>query len=101
MNQPKLRLIRSKIGGCSSFDALCREFPDVNPSELSALWDVRNTYNVQSLRAMTGLSQARFSERYGFSQRSVESWEGGQRSIPDYLLDFLAADIISSVKGQD
>lgn len=40
---------------------------------------------IRELRAMTGLSQAAFAERYGIPKRSIENWEGGQRTPPSYL----------------
>ena len=35
--------------------------------------------SVKAIRAKLGLSQAEFSRRYAFSQRSVQEWEQGRR----------------------
>ena len=40
--------------------------------------------------AQTGLSLAKFAERYGIPLRSVENWSGGQRTAPDYVIKLLA-----------
>ena len=40
--------------------------------------------------AQTGLSLAKFAERYGIPRRSVENWSGGQRTAPDYVIKLLA-----------
>ena len=40
--------------------------------------------------AQTGLSLAKFAERYEIPLRSVENWSGGQRTAPDYVIKLLA-----------
>ena len=40
--------------------------------------------------AKTGLSLAKFAERYEIPLRSVENWSGGQRTAPDYVIKLLA-----------
>ena len=40
--------------------------------------------------AQTGLSLAKFAERYEIPLRSVENWIGGQRTAPDYVIKLLA-----------
>lgn len=40
--------------------------------------------------AKTGLSLAKFADRYGIPRRSVENWSGGQRTAPDYVIKLLA-----------
>ena len=40
--------------------------------------------------AKTGLSLAKFAERYEIPRRSVENWSGGQRTAPDYVIKLLA-----------
>ncbi|MBR6524544.1 MAG: helix-turn-helix domain-containing protein [Clostridia bacterium] len=44
---------------------------------------------VKELRATANMTQKAFSEYFGISKRTVESWEGGQRNCPDYLLDLM------------
>lgn len=40
---------------------------------------------IKEIRQASGLSQAAFSEKYGIPKRSIENWEGGQRSCPPYV----------------
>lgn len=41
---------------------------------------------IKELRTAAGLTQAQFAELIGCSKRAVESWEGGQREAPAYLV---------------
>jgi putative transcriptional regulator len=43
---------------------------------------VRIPMDVRAVRERTGLSQSEFSERYGFSLRTLQEWEQG-RATPD------------------
>ena len=40
--------------------------------------------------AKTGLSLAKFAERYEIPLRSAENWSGGQRTAPGYVIKLLA-----------
>ena len=44
---------------------------------------------IKEIRAMTGLSQARFAEKYGIPKRTIESWEAGDRNPPPYVIKLL------------
>ena len=41
---------------------------------------------IRDLRTLSGMTQQAFADYFGISKRAVESWEGGQRSCPEYLL---------------
>jgi putative transcriptional regulator len=41
---------------------------------------VPNTVDVKAIRAKTGLSQAAFALRFGFSAAAVRDWEQGRRN---------------------
>jgi putative transcriptional regulator len=43
---------------------------------------IRVIHAVRRTRKTTGLSQARFADRYGFNTRTLQEWEQG-RSTPD------------------
>lgn len=63
--------------------------PDVDiPADrldmLGQLWDVAHL-TIKDIRAHTGLSQAAFATRFCIPRRTVEDWERGARSCPDYL----------------
>lgn len=44
---------------------------------------------IREIRRKTGLSQAKFSEKYEIPKRSIENWEEGTRSAPQYVLNLL------------
>lgn len=44
---------------------------------------------IKELRQAAGMTQQAFADYFGFSKRAVESWEGGQRVCPDYLLNLI------------
>ena len=44
---------------------------------------------IKELRELSGMTQKAFSEYFGISKRAIESWEGGQRQCPKYLLDLM------------
>ena len=41
--------------------------------------DIPDDVDVKAIRSRLGLSQAEFSRRYAFSQRSLQEWEQGRR----------------------
>ena len=45
---------------------------------------------IKDIRKSTGLSQVKFSKKYGIPLRTIESWETGVREAPDYTVDLLA-----------
>ena len=49
--------------------------------------------NIKEIRAMTGLSQAKFAERYGIPKRTLEDWEAGRRKPAEYFLRLLEKDV--------
>lgn len=53
---------------------------------------------IKEIREYSGLSQAKFSEKYGIPKRSLENWESGIRKCPGYVASLLEravkADII-------
>jgi DNA-binding transcriptional regulator YiaG len=44
---------------------------------------------IKELRTLSGMTQKAFAEYFGFSKRAVESWEGGKRDCPDYLVNLI------------
>jgi DNA-binding transcriptional regulator YiaG len=44
---------------------------------------------IKELRTLSGMTQKVFAEYFGFSKRAVESWEGGKRDCPDYLVNLI------------
>jgi DNA-binding transcriptional regulator YiaG len=44
---------------------------------------------IKKLRKQSGMTQQAFADYFGVSKRAVESWEGGKRKCPDYLLNLM------------
>ena len=53
---------------------------------------------IKEIRANTGLSQARFGEAYHIPKRTVQDWESGRRTPPDYVVDLLAFKVQNDLK---
>lgn len=45
--------------------------------------------NIKEIRAMSGLTQKAFAEKYGIPKRTLESWEMGERKPPEYVVALL------------
>lgn len=43
----------------------------------------------KDLRALTGLSQAAFADRFHIPKRTIQNWEGGVSECPVYVLELL------------
>lgn len=56
---------------------------------LARLWDAAHL-TIRDIRQHTGLSQVAFATRYCIPTRTLEDWERGARSCPDYLRLLLA-----------
>ena len=41
--------------------------------------------NIKEIRAMTGLSQTKFAEKYGIPRITIIAWEQGRRNPPPYV----------------
>lgn len=48
---------------------------------------------IKEIRSRLGLSLRAFGERYKIPLRTLENWEGGQRTPPDYVLDLLESKV--------
>lgn len=77
-----------------SLSSVWGDAPDANiPADridlLARLWDAAHL-TIRDIRQHTGLSQAAFSTRYCIPTRTLEDWERGARSCPDYLRLLLA-----------
>ncbi len=55
-------------------------------------------HSFRSLRELSGLTQAAFSQRYGIPKRSIENWDSGKSTPPDYLLSLLCFAVYQDMK---
>lgn len=44
---------------------------------------------IKEIRALTGLSQSKFAEKYDLPVKTLQNWEIGRREPPAYLLKLL------------
>lgn len=44
---------------------------------------------IKEIRSLTGLSQAKFGEKYGIPKRTIEEWEADRRKPPEYVIKLL------------
>lgn len=70
-------------------DAPDADIPAGRIDLLARLWDAAHLA-IRDIRQHTGLSQAAFAARYCIPTRTLEDWERGVRSCPDYLRLLLA-----------
>lgn len=73
-------------------DAPDADIPADRIDALQRLWDAAHL-TIRDIRQHTGLSQAAFATRYCIPRRSVENWESGASSCPDYLRLLLAQSV--------
>ena len=45
---------------------------------------------IKELRAKTGMTQTEFGEWLGIPMRTIQNWENGQRSAPEYVVELIA-----------
>lgn len=45
-----------------------------------------DSLDLHEIRALSGLTQQAFSEKYKIPKRTIENWEGGKRNPPEYVI---------------
>lgn len=65
-----------------------------DPQELSSFYAFSFSGTVSDIRAASGLSRAAFCREYGIPIRTMENWEAGTASPPDYLIKLLAYAVL-------
>nr|DAE63228.1 MAG TPA: putative transcriptional regulator [Caudoviricetes sp.] len=56
---------------------------------------------IKSIRASTGLSQAKFAEIFGIQSRTLERWESGVRNPPPYVINLLRIAVENTMPHTD
>lgn len=54
---------------------------------------------IKEIRAKTGLSQAKFADKYGMSRRAVEDWERGVRTPAPWIVALLERVVGEDFEG--
>ena len=55
---------------------------------------------IKELRKKTGLSQSKFSSKFGIPVRTLQQWEQGISAPPDYVIRMMAYIMILEENGQ-
>ena len=63
---------------------------------MKIIWELTNDFTFKKLRAVSGMTQAEFVREYRIPRRTVEHWDVDERTPPSYVLELLAADILSA-----
>mgnify|MGYP004453401525 FL=1 len=53
---------------------------------------------IKELRMLSGLSQQAFSDKYKIPKRSIENWESGKRTPPEYVISLLERAVKEDIK---
>lgn len=65
------------------------DIPQERLDEIGKIWDVAHM-TIRDIRQYVGLSQVKFAIRFCIPRRTVEDWESGARTCPDYVRVLLA-----------
>jgi len=63
---------------------------------LTVIWKLAHDFNAPKVRQISGMTQVEFSQNYLIAKRTVEAWDIGERQPPEYALELLAADVVST-----
>ena len=55
---------------------------------------------IKELRSLTGLTQAKFAEKYEIPRRTIEDWERDLRTPPEYVVKLLEYRITHELAEQ-
>lgn len=62
---------------------------------LTIIWELAHDFNFRKLRQISGLTQESFVREYCVPRRTIEHWDVDERTPPSYVLELLAADVVS------
>lgn len=81
-------------------EAMATKKLEKTKDELREFANSEEVYEIIKLREYTGLSQRRFSEKYGIPRRTVEDWERGMGSAGDsWVLKLLNRVVKEDIKN--
>lgn len=61
-----------------------------------AIWKLSKDFTFPAIIKLYNGSTAAFSAEYDIPIRTVEDWKAGVRNPPEYVLEFLAADVLAN-----
>ena len=56
---------------------------------------------INEIRQSTGLSQGKFADRYHLPVRTLQQWEQGRRSCPEYVIYLLSKVVEEDMRMKD
>lgn len=73
-------------------------YDKTNPTHvaLAKIWELAHDFNFRKLRQISSLTQVKFAKEYGVPLKTIEKWDTGERTPPSYVLELLAADVLSA-----
>lgn len=83
----------AEVGG--SLDAEFYEAENAAYNLLTDLWKLHQNHTYRTMVEISGISNRQIAVRYGIPIRTTENWHIGKREIAPYLLDLIAADILT------
>lgn len=63
--------------------------------------EVPSSVSISELRSLAGISRPEFSRRYGVPIRTLEDWEAGRRTPPEYVVSLLERVIKEDIKKEE
>lgn len=102
--------LRIDAEDCSSLDEYIAEEGGSLPEEcypadgsgdapikiMSIIWELAHDFNFRKLRQISGLTRESFVREYCVPRRTIEHWDVDERTPPSYVLELLAADVVSA-----
>lgn len=83
----------AETGG--SLDAEFYESENAAYNLLADVWKLHESHTYRTMVEISGLSNRQIAVRYGIPIRTAENWHISKREIATYLLDLIAADVLS------
>lgn len=63
---------------------------------MQQIWDLAFDFNFRRLKCIHGGSLRSIAQEYSIPLRSLEDWNSGKSSPPEYVLELLAADVLAN-----
>ena len=60
-----------------------------------------SSVSISELRSLAGISRPEFSRRYGVPIRTLEDWEAGRRTPPEYVISLLERVVKEDIKKEE
>lgn len=73
-------------------DTECSEIPSERIEQLARIWNIHSS-SLRDLRNAARLTQAAMSERFVIPLRTIEDWDSGKRTPPDYVKIMIARSL--------